>query len=308
MADKTTYLQLNKPGANARGWGSALNSNMDILDSAYNSTNSRINSIQLQLGEMNYISFLPNQDYVQFQGTGNYTSFDTGYVTQTVGSDGKITLTFNKVKTYGSGSDPYTEIPDFTGFYVFNTIQAKPNADAPYDTAWSEGEILVKTSEISNNQRIATFVKFPQALGGYYKPTEVINNTTGQTSGVGPNFTIKFEKVLPRSAEEEATITLPAGVVQGTWKNIQVSTFDNDDNAAPYEYTYILSDLSSPFPSTIYIPPVDVRFFEVNGTKVQKVEVDYWFTNTTTQCTLHIELAERPDQNLWCSYIVYKTT
>ena len=78
MADKTTYLQLNKPGANARGWGSALNNNMDILDNAYNSTNSRINSLQLQLGEMNYISFMPNKDYVVFNEKDGYISYLNG--------------------------------------------------------------------------------------------------------------------------------------------------------------------------------------------------------------------------------------
>lgn len=131
MADKTTYLQLNKPGANARGWGSALNSNMDILDNAYNSTNSRINSLQLQLGEMNYISFMPNQDYIKFNAGQNP---DTSYFTVGAINDSGDDLKVGTTKEYGTNKEPYTEIEDFTGFYVLTSRSAVENAPAPYNT------------------------------------------------------------------------------------------------------------------------------------------------------------------------------
>ena len=204
MADKTTYLQLNKPGANARGWGSALNNNMDILDNAYNSTNSRINSLQLQLGEMNYISFMPNQDYIKFNpGQSPDTSYFTVGAINKEGNDLEVGTT----KKYGENNDPYSEIEDFTGFYVLTSRTAVLNAPPPYDTDWEAGEILVKTSIVEGNQRTPQFIKFPQALGGYYVPS-------GQT--IGPSTQITFTKTLPLAAEKNYTITFPSGTVQAS--------------------------------------------------------------------------------------------
>ena len=297
MADKTTYLQLNKPGANARGWGSALNSNMDILDSAYNSTNSRINSIQLQLGEMNYISFLEDYQYVKLN-EDNDSYFTIGTVSNTG--------VFTGEKQYGEGAgtsgltrEPYTEIPDFTGFYVVDGVNSYSSA-APYDLNWQAGEILVKTSQIQDNQRIARFVKFPQALGGYYEPQ------TKQV--VGPNYEVKFNKVMPLDAPETVTITMPAGTVNGTWKNIQLSSssfVSTSSTSGAYQWRYQITEVTAT--STTYIPPVDVRFFEVANSKVQRIEIDYWFQNSGSTCYLYIELAENVRTNLWCSYIIYKT-
>ena len=301
MADKTTYLQLNKPGANARGWGSALNSNMDILDNAYSSTQSRIYSIQSQLGEMNYLSFESDYNYLQWGESTNY--FTVG----TVDSDDDTELNVDLgTKNYGNSvnpvAEPYTEIPDFTGYYIIQDYTPPSTGTvppAPYDVSWKKGEILVKTSEIKDNQRIAKFVRFPQALGGYYIPT---------TYQIGPTTTIDFKKTLPLSAGDTYRITFPAGTVQASWKNIQITSFEGD-NTAPYEYTYTFTDIpEEQISTTTFIPPVDVRFFETDGTKTQRVEIDYWFTNTANSCTLHIELAEPRTSSLWMSYILYEVT
>lgn len=291
MADKTTYLQLNKPGANARGWGSALNSNMDILDNAYNSTNSRINSLQLQLGEMNYISFMPNQDYIKFNAGQNP---DTSYFTVGAINDSGDDLKVGTTKEYGTNKEPYTEIEDFTGFYVLTSRSAVENAPAPYNTDWEVGEILVKTSIVKDNQRTPQFIKFPQALGGYYVPT-------GQT--IGPSTQVTFTKTLPLAAEDSYTITFPAGSVQASWKNLQMNG-NMTRVGSTYEYTYTIPELHGTISGT-YIPPLDLRFFQVESGKVQRVEIDYWFTNTTTDCTLHIELNEALDTTLWLSYVIY---
>ena len=291
MADKTTYLQLNKPGANARGWGSALNNNMDILDNAYNSTNSRINSLQLQLGEMNYISFMPNQDYIKFNsGQSPDTSYFTVGAINKEGNDLEVDTT----KKYGENNDPYSEIEDFTGFYVLTSRTAVPNAPPPYDTDWEAGEILVKTSIVEGNQRTPQFIKFPQALGGYYVPS-------GQT--IGPSTQITFTKTLPLAAEKNYKITFPSGTVQASWKNLQMNG-NMTRVGSTYEYTYTIPELHGTISGT-YIPPLDLRFFQVESGKVQRVEIDYWFTNTTTDCTLHIELNEVIDTTLWLSYIIY---
>lgn len=69
------------------------------------------------------------------------------------------------------------------------------------------GEILVKTSIVKDNQRTPQFIKFPQALGGYYVPT-------GQT--IGPSTQVTFTKTLPLAAEDSYTITFPAGSVQAS--------------------------------------------------------------------------------------------
>ena len=289
MADKTTYLQLNKPGANARGWGSALNNNMDILDNAYNSTNSRINSLQLQLGEMNYISFMPNKDYVVFNEK------DTTYFTVGAINDTGTALIPNTKQIYGAGGLPYEEIEDFTGFYILTGYDiSKGTGDRPYDVSWSPGEILVKTSEVVNNQRVAQFVKFPQALGGYYAPTD---------QEVGPSTTIKFTKVLPLAAKDDYTITFPAGTVQASWKNLQMNG-NMTRVGSTYEYTYTIPEIHGTISGT-YIPPLDLRFFQVESGKVQRVEIDYWFTNTTTDCTLHVELNGLIDTTLYLSYVIY---
>lgn len=297
MADKTTYLQLNKPGANASGWGSALNNNMDILDNAYNSTNSRINNLQLQLGEMNYISFMPNQDYVKFNtGSSPDTSYFTVGAINEEGDDLKVGTT----KKYGVNNDPYSEIEDFTGFYVLTSSPARKNAPAPYNIEWKAGDILVKTSIVEGNQRVPQFIKFPQALGGYYEPQ------TKQV--VGPNYEVKFNKVMPLNAPETVTITMPAGTVNGTWKNIQLSSssfVSTSSTSGAYQWRYQITEVTAT--STTYIPPVDVRFFEVANSKVQRIEIDYWFQNSGSTCYLYIELAENVRTNLWCSYIIYKT-
>lgn len=293
MADKTTYLQLNKPGANASGWGSALNNNMDILDNAYNSTNSRINNLQLQLGEMNYISFMPNQDYVKFN-TG--PSPDTSYFTVgAVNRDGDD-LEVGTTKKYGVNNDPYSEIEDFTGFYVLTSSPARKNAPAPYNIEWKAGDILVKNSIVEGNQRIPQFIKFPQALGGYYVPT-------GKT--IGPSTQVTFTKTLSLAAEDSYTITFPSGTVQASWKNVEL--YDNDDIkqiGSTYEYTYTIPELHGTISGT-YIPPLDLRFFQVESGKIQRVEIDYWFTNTITDCTLHFELNKALDTTLYLSYIIY---
>lgn len=291
MADKTTYLQLNKPGANARGWGSALNNNMDILDNAYNSTNSRINNLQLQLGEMNYISFMPNQDYVKFNTD---PSPDTSYFTVgAINRDGDD-LEVDTTKKYGVNYEPYSEIEDFTGFYVLISSPARKNAPAPYNIEWKAGDILVKTSIVEGNQRIPQFIKFPQALGGYYVPT-------GTT--IGPSTQITFTKTLSLAAEDSYTITFPSGTVQASWKNLQMNG-NMTRVGSTYEYTYTIPELRGTISGT-YIPPLDLRFFQVKNGEVQRVEINYWFTNTTTECTLHIELSEELDSTLWLSYIIY---
>ena len=302
MADKTTYLQLNIPGANARGWGSALNSNMVILDNAYSSTQSRINTIQSQLGEMNYLSFESGFNYLQWSESTNY--FTVG----TVDSDDDTELNVDLgTKNYGNSVDPvaepYTEIPDFTGYYIINDYTPPSTGTippAPYDVSWKKGEILVKTSEIKDNQRVARFVRFPQALGGYYIPTSY---------SIGPTTTIDFKKTLPLSAGDTYRITFPAGTVQASWKNVQINDFTPDKSTAPYEYSYTFTDiLEEQISTTTFIPPIDVRFFEVTDSKTQKIEIDYWFTNTVDSCTIHIELAEPRTESLWMSYIFYKVT
>lgn len=291
MADKTTYLQLNKPGANANGWGSALNSNMDILDNAYNSTNSRINNLQLQLGEMNYISFIPNQDYVKFN-TGQNP--DTSYFTVGAINEDGNDLEVGTTKKYGENNDPYSKIKDFTGFYVLTSSPAIANAPAPYNTDWEPGEILVKTSIVKGNERVPQFLKFPQTLGGYYVPT-------GET--IGPSTQITFTKTLPLAAKKNYTITFPSGTVQASWKNLRMNSYMTRVDST-YEYTYTIPELHGTISDT-YIPPLDLRFFQVESGKIQRVEIDYWFTNTSTDCTLHIELNEALDTTLWLSYIIY---
>lgn len=291
MADKTTYLQLNKPGANASGWGSALNNNMDILDNAYNSTNSRINNLQLQLGEMNYISFMPNQDYVKFN-TGQNP--DTSYFTVGAINEDGNDLEVGTTKKYGENNDPYSKIKDFTGFYVLTSSPAIANAPAPYNTDWEPGEILVKTSIVKGNERVPQFLKFPQALGGYYVPT-------GKT--IGPSTQVTFTKTLSLAAKKNYTITFPSGTVQASWNNLKMNG-NMTRVGSTYEYTYTIPELHGTI-SGIYIPPVDLRFFQVESGKVQRVEIDYWFTNTSTDCTLHIELNKALDTTLWLSYIIY---
>ena len=41
-----------------------------------------------------------------------------------------------------------------------------------------------------------------------------------------------------------------------------------------YEYTYTIPELHGTISGT-YIPPLDLRFFQVEGDKVQRVEIDY---------------------------------
>lgn len=292
MSEKTKNLKLIKPNSGATNWGAAINGNMETLDEEYSKISSRINIINQELGEMNYIYFNDTQNYVKLSlTTGNLNQFIAG----TVNEEG----IFSDKQTYTT--DTYGTISDFTAFYVYNDYPQNggvipDNAIPPYNTSWLAGDILVKKSIISGQQRVVQFMKFPQALGGYYVPIIEGNDPT----------TVTYTKTLSINAPDKKVISFPPDQVFGKWKTVGLSSKylvsgTNSTYKIPLEIKNVLAG--------ILPPPVDFRFFYNTGTKLQRFEVDYWLTYNGGEFYLNIEfgntLTEEDYGKITISYIQY---
>lgn len=283
MADKTKNLQLSKPASGAINWGSAMNGNMEKLDRAYDNLSSRITLIQQTLGEMNYIFFIEDEKFAKLD-KNNPTQFAVG----TINEDGSFKQ--NRIYT----EDEYGTILDFTGFYIYEDYDdAIVDASSPYNDTWDISEIMVKVSYIEDNTRQVKFIKFPQALGGYYVPDATYEN--------GCTY-IDFIKTLPLQAGDKYTVKIPPGNVEATWANVPLSEFTP---VSGYLYKYQLHLLS---PSSTLPPSVDVKFSisNTNNTLTQTFFVDHWFTYENGENYIYLQFdAAPPRDRMTFSYIQY---
>lgn len=283
MADKTYFLQLSKPSSGALNWGSAMNGNMDKLDRAYDNLRAHIISIQQALGEMNYIFFIENENFALLD-KDNPTQFAVGKVNENG--------IFEQTRIYTENE--YEEILDFTGFYIYEDYdQAIEDASSPYNDTWDISEIMVKVSYVENNIRKVKFIKFPQALGGYYVPDAKYTN--GWTY-------IKFTKTLPLQSPDEYEIHIPPGNVETTWANVSLNEFTFVSN---YIYKYQLHLLN---PSSTLPPSVNVKFLisNTNNSISQNFFVNHWFTYENNENYIYLQFdSEPPKDRITFSYIQY---
>ena len=294
MAEKTKNLKLNKPNTGSQNWGIALNSNMEILDKAYNSLISRIESLLAQLNAMNYLSFEEDNSYVKLNTDG--VDFDHYFTTGNYEDDAGG---FIGNKKYYSTDFPssdgflYSDIIDYTGYYVVNSIIGNADLLAPYNEDWDAGEIMVKISYIEDNERKIKFLHFPQALGGYYIPTQ---ETIGST-------TIKWIKKMPLEAGEYYNTSFPSNIIKAKYNSVPFSSFTKINET---EYKYVLYDIE---PLKHLPPNLEISFFILENNEYNQFYIDYYLSLDESNRTVIRIKFSLPQTNLnkfIMKYVIYQ--
>ena len=253
---KTNFLNLILPNSSVENWGSTYNKNFEIIDSQMASLNSRMNNVDIQIGDLGYLKIDENQPYLNFDIDNNT------FITSTYpNGSGNYTV-------YGFESDEgkksFRDIKDYTGFIVVNGIEADPNKQSPFNIKWTASDLLVKITvydEFFNSS--VKFIKFPQALGGFYVPTSALDQDR-----------IIFKKVIGEYAADTISVEFPRKFWYVVLYEVEIT-----DTTQPYNIPNENSDIARPnFVPVFYIKQdniyrqiiVDyILYFENNQWKIK---------------------------------------
>lgn len=93
-------------------------------------------------------------------------------------------------------------LPDFIAFYLHipsTSPEVTINTVYAFGKEWKMGDLLIKSSQLIENERQVLIMKFKQSLGGYYLPSSTVEQ---------PN-NITFTKTPANIAEETVDIFIP---------------------------------------------------------------------------------------------------
>ena len=204
MANRTTFLRLEKPNLMSTNWGASLNNNFDRLDKNAESVNNNLRQIRNTMGENNIIGTDENYPYISISvKEGIYT-----LTLQETTTGGKT----NVVYRFLNGKEEINnlgDIGDYTGFYIAKDYdvpnQVPEDVHQIFKQKWSIGEIATKYTGWDSNNLISEplFVKYKQALGGWYVPTNVGGDSSKLTNK------ITWEKQFAENAPKTAETSIP---------------------------------------------------------------------------------------------------
>lgn len=152
MANRTTFLRLEKPNLMSTNWGASLNNNFEKLDKNAESVNNNLQQIRNTMGENNIIGMDENYPYIHISklNTGNKAY----NYTLTLREKGNLKEGESKVVyEYENGKEKINilnQINDYTGFYIAVDYEPPTDAALPADMSsilgksWYKGEIATK--------------------------------------------------------------------------------------------------------------------------------------------------------------------
>lgn len=221
MANRTTFLRLEKPNLMSTNWGASLNNNFDRLDKNAESVNNNLQQIRNIMGENNIIGTDENYPYIHISalkvGDKVYT------YTLTLREKGNLKEGESKeVYKYENDEEKINtldKINDYTGFYIAVDYNPPEDATIPIDVdsifgkSWFKGEIATKYTGWSANglQPAVLFTKYKQALGGWYIPNRVGIAADGKFTNQ-----IEWEKQFAEEAKQSYITDIPIRALNTT--------------------------------------------------------------------------------------------
>lgn len=232
MANRTTFLRLEKPNLMSTNWGASLNNNFDRLDKNAESVNNNLRQIRNTMGENNIIGTDENYPYISISvKEGIYT-----LTLQETTTGGKT----NVVYRFLNGKEEINnlgDIGDYTGFYIAKDYdvpnQVPEDVHQIFKQKWSIGEIATKYTGWDSNNLISEplFVKYKQALGGWYVPTNVGGDSSKLTNK------ITWEKQFAENAPKTAETSIPIRALNTT-TFVYLLTGVQDNTSIPIDGDY----------------------------------------------------------------------
>lgn len=267
MANRTTFLRLEKPNLMSTNWGASLNNNFDRIDKNAESVNNNLRQIRNTMGENNIIGTDENYPYIGISvKDGIYT-----LTLQETATGGKTKVVYR----FSNGKEEINElgdIGDYTGFYIAKdydvSSQIAEDVHQVFKQKWSVGEIATKYTGWDSNNLISEplFVKYKQALGGWYVPINVGGSSSKLTNK------ITWEKQFAENAPKTAETSIPIRALN-TSTYVYLLTGVQDGTTIPVDGDY------DTFISTYIKNDDDLRnahfdFYSTDGTNKQ-IYVDF---------------------------------
>ena len=205
MANRTTFLRLEKPNLMSTNWGASLNNNFDRIDKNAESVNNNLRQIRNTMGENNIIGTDEEYPYI-------YISYTGAAYELILQEKGDFTGSTKEVYKYSNGIEEtnlLNDIGDYTGFYIIADYvvpdEIPESVHQIFKQKWSVGEIATKYTgwDLNNLVSEPLFVKYKQALGGWYVPTNVGGDSSKLTNK------ITWEKQFAENAPKTAETSIP---------------------------------------------------------------------------------------------------